>query len=589
VAGIGGLPTVGAALSAVALNLRTVQPSTTPNASGYLRVWPGDQPEPVTSSLNYTRLDVYRTDLAIVSPAANGTINIRNGGPDPIDVVIDAEGWFADPGPAMPLVDAADYPEGGWGAPGSGTMTFTISDDGAGSAAQSYQYALDGTAPTSLPATATEFSLPIPATLGLQTLTVTAVDRYGVASDVNDYDFNIGTAPAAPTTPIVTSGNASVDLSWTSGAENGAPTLGFGFSLTDLTTAAAPQNLGSCAGCSHFVITGLDPTHSYTAQLWAISAAGNSPPSTSPPFTADAADPLQCADGDESCGQQDSSQPAPTNLPYENYDLAGGDVDTSGTVSADTTSTDPAQTTSVVPAGTSTSPAPPTTDPQCSQSTDQRTGNWVCPITDSSTTTTSSSTDPSSAQLDNTAPSSGGGGGGYCNYTGSCFTERDTFTASWVGTVAYGNRISGFIGYATADITWQLIGAQSWSSTVKWKATSQTRDILFSAAMYNGAPGVPHGGSRLRRTYSVSPSTAVAGPETTISWRPNGYKAYDNKNWDHNVLTQFSWSVPGVSGYFWMNVRSPCSHTTKLGAGASYRFGSSLKFPGDLERAGWSW
>jgi len=56
VAGVAGIPAMADGLSAVALNLRTVQPSTTPNASGYLRVWPSDEPEPVVSSLNYTRL-----------------------------------------------------------------------------------------------------------------------------------------------------------------------------------------------------------------------------------------------------------------------------------------------------------------------------------------------------------------------------------------------------------------------------------------------------------------------------------------------------------------------------------------------------
>ncbi|MFL6163199.1 MAG: hypothetical protein ACJ74U_13330 [Jatrophihabitantaceae bacterium] len=106
---------------------------------------------------------------------------------------------------------------------------------------------------------------------------------------------------------------------------------------------------------------------------------------------------------------------------------------------------------------------------------------------------------------------------------------------------------------------------------------------------FNGAAGVSHGGSMIHHTYAVSPSTPVVGPSTSVSWWPNGYKAYDYNNWDHNVLTEFSWSVPGAPGYFWMYVRSPVSHTTQRGLGAIYRFGSSLKFPGDLERPGWSW
>lgn len=141
VAGVGGLPTVADGLAALALNLRTVQPSSTSNASGYVRVWPGDQPEPTTSSLNYTRLDVYRTDLAIVSPAADGTINIRNGGPDPIDVVIDVQGWFGLAAPAVtstyylpsqPLTSPADTtaPSFTWTTGDAHVLNFAYGEDG---------------------------------------------------------------------------------------------------------------------------------------------------------------------------------------------------------------------------------------------------------------------------------------------------------------------------------------------------------------------------------------------------------------------------------------------------------------------------
>ncbi|HEU5271739.1 MAG TPA: hypothetical protein VFU36_17570, partial [Jatrophihabitans sp.] len=394
VAGVAGIPAVGGSLTAVALTVRTVQAAAGP-ASGYLRLWPGDQPEPAISSINYTSQNTYRTDLAIVAPAADGTITIHNGGPNPVDVVLDVQGWFADPGPAMPLLDSADYPEGGWGPPGTGDMNVAISDDGAGTTAQSYEYALDGAQPATVPGTATQLDLPLPAALGLHTLAVTAVDRYGVASETNDYTFNIGSAPDAPAAPAVTAGAAAAELTWASGSENGAPTLGYGFSLTDQTTTAAPLALGSCAGCSHYIITGLDPTHTYTAQLWAISAAGKSPTASTNPFTPDGTTKLGCADTDETCAQQDSQQPAPTNLPYQNYDLAGDTTTTdAGTVQADTTST---------------SPAAPTFDPQCDQPTDQRSGNWVCPITETT----------------NTINPGGGGTGGYCNYTGSCYVQTD--------------------------------------------------------------------------------------------------------------------------------------------------------------------
>ncbi|MDQ1742976.1 MAG: hypothetical protein QOE23_1315 [Pseudonocardiales bacterium] len=113
VAGVAGIPAVADdGLGAVALNLRTIQP-TTGAASGYLRLWPSDQMEPATSNVNYTTANTYRTDLAIVAPAADGTINIRNGGPGPVDLVVDVEGWFAfSPGPKPNAADAADSDHG---------------------------------------------------------------------------------------------------------------------------------------------------------------------------------------------------------------------------------------------------------------------------------------------------------------------------------------------------------------------------------------------------------------------------------------------------------------------------------------------
>jgi hypothetical protein len=95
VAGVAGIPAVADGLGTVALNLRTVQ--TGAPSSGFLRVWPSDSVEPATSSINYTSANTYRTDLAIVAPAADGTVSIRNGGPGPIDLVVDVEGWFAYP------------------------------------------------------------------------------------------------------------------------------------------------------------------------------------------------------------------------------------------------------------------------------------------------------------------------------------------------------------------------------------------------------------------------------------------------------------------------------------------------------------
>jgi hypothetical protein len=84
---VAGIPAVADGVGAVALNLRTVQPATGA-AGGYLRLWPSDQSEPATSNVNYTTQNTYRTDLAIVATGADGSINIRNGGPGPVDLVV---------------------------------------------------------------------------------------------------------------------------------------------------------------------------------------------------------------------------------------------------------------------------------------------------------------------------------------------------------------------------------------------------------------------------------------------------------------------------------------------------------------------
>ncbi len=135
VGGVLGIPAVSDGLAAVALNLRTVETSTP--GSGFLRVWPSDAIEPTTSSVNYTNLNTYRTDLAIVAPAADGTVSIRNGGAGPIDLVVNVEGWFSyipGPKPDSALAAAGDHgpvavggddppPAGGQNETVSGTFT----------------------------------------------------------------------------------------------------------------------------------------------------------------------------------------------------------------------------------------------------------------------------------------------------------------------------------------------------------------------------------------------------------------------------------------------------------------------------------
>jgi hypothetical protein len=81
---------------------------------------------------------------------------------------------------------------------------------------------------------------------------------------------------------------------------------------------------------------------------------------------------------------------------------------------------------------------------------------------------------------------------------------------------------------------------------------------------------------------------AVGGTGTTISGNPSGYSFYNNTMYYHNVVTQFSWNVPGYPGYWYFYARSLCSHTKTRGNAAMYRFAPlSTGLPGDKSAAGY--
>jgi len=526
--------------------------------AGSLALAPGDQPATAAvASVYFSAGANVRSDLVVVPPAGDGTVLIVNSSPDPIEVILDVEGWYTSP-PGSPVVDSAAYPELSWTAPGGSSASFSITDSGTGSAASSFSYSLDGAPAITIPSTTTTLTLVSPTTLGAHTLSVTAVDRLGLRSPSTDYTFNIGSPPAAPSGVTVIPGATAADLSWVPGQDNGAPTLGFTFWVMDRTNVSSPMSLGSCTHCTHFVLRGLDPTHSYAAQVAAVSAAGQSAVSTSSDFVA-AGDAISCATGDDACASQDISQPVNTDPLFANYDLSGTD---SGTATAS-------------PAGTASTPAGPsaTTDPQCALAPADRVGSWVCDDPDTSGGSTSQ---PSPAMF---------GQEGYCSAKG-CWNRLSDFEASWSADFTYGWG-STRLGTGTASITWKLVGARSTSKPIRWKASGQTRNVVFEAAMFNGAPGVAHGGSYIKGSRSYSPSTPVGSPGTTISWYPNGYSYYNNTMYDHNVVTEFSWNVPGYPGYWYLYARSLCSHTKTLGSSALYRFGSLTALPGDSASAGW--
>jgi hypothetical protein len=509
VAGVAGIPTVADGLGAVALNLRTVHPAGA--AGGYLRLWPSDQAEPATSNVNYTTDNVYRTDLAIVAPAADGSISIRNGGSAPVDLVVDVEGWFADPGPGIPVVESSAYPRQSWTPAGGPPATFSITDSGTGTPATRFSYHLDDDPPATM--TGSAITLTPPTAPGRHTLSVVATDRLGVASPTNTYAFNIGAPPAAPTGLAITAGDGSGDLTWTAGGDNGAPTLGYSFAVLDRTTGGEPLQLGNCATCTHFVLTGLDPAHSYAAQVAAVSAAGDSTSSISSDFAA-TGDPVSCPADDETCATQDDTAQL----------LAGAD-----------------------------------TDPPCALDTG-RAGPWVCAVPDTLT-----GQDPSAFYGECNI-------GFRCYDRPDAFHANWGGTIYFGYYDVYGRRYT--IGTIHARVEWETKWAETYSEMF-YLATgpAYTHNVEFNATMFNGAPGARHGGSPIRGTRDDSHVYSYVPQGHELTW---DYYEYDDSMWDHNIVNQFNWSAPGYRGHWYFYVRSPTAHTYRLGYWARYTFNDPL-------------
>jgi hypothetical protein len=208
VAGVAGIPTVGDGVAAVALNLRTVQPSTGSAAGGYLRVWASDQPEPTTSSLNYTTANIYRTDLVIAAPAADGTVTIHNGGPAPIDLVVDVEGWFLTTPPPAPITFSYQYPEGTT-VPPSASAVFDISTPTAPPfPVSSFAWSLDGGPATTVNAQLDQdvvlARLTLPSDLGSSdgphSLQLVTIDKQGRRSPATSYSWTTQVGAPSPET-----------------------------------------------------------------------------------------------------------------------------------------------------------------------------------------------------------------------------------------------------------------------------------------------------------------------------------------------------------------------------------------------------
>jgi hypothetical protein len=96
IGGTNGLPTRG--IAGAVLNLIVVSPA----EGGYLRAWPVGGTEGSLSLLNYPADGSTRASLAVVRPGTEGKVRIRNVSDGTVHILVDLQGWFADPLPVLP-------------------------------------------------------------------------------------------------------------------------------------------------------------------------------------------------------------------------------------------------------------------------------------------------------------------------------------------------------------------------------------------------------------------------------------------------------------------------------------------------------
>ena len=86
--GLAGLPVQG--MTGAILNVTV----TDAGAPGYLTVWPASSSPPLSSELNWAAGQTTE-NLALVAVSSQGTLNFYNGSAAPVQLVVDADGWFA--------------------------------------------------------------------------------------------------------------------------------------------------------------------------------------------------------------------------------------------------------------------------------------------------------------------------------------------------------------------------------------------------------------------------------------------------------------------------------------------------------------
>ncbi|MET7948584.1 hypothetical protein [Micromonospora sp. NPDC005324] len=96
VAGTRGLPTRG--IAAAVLNVHAVSPT----VAGFLTVTPLDGTPNTASTANFPAPHIARSSLVVTKLGTEGKVRIKNSSGGTVHIVVDLQGWFADPLPFLP-------------------------------------------------------------------------------------------------------------------------------------------------------------------------------------------------------------------------------------------------------------------------------------------------------------------------------------------------------------------------------------------------------------------------------------------------------------------------------------------------------
>ncbi|HJQ00361.1 MAG TPA: DNRLRE domain-containing protein, partial [Jatrophihabitans sp.] len=228
VAGVAGVPAVSAGIGAFAFSAQIVHSG---SGVGYLTMAPGDQSSGAVAAVFFSAGSNVRSDLVVVPAGSDGTVTLVNSSPDPINVILDVEGWFSLPPPlvtSLYFLPSQAIPSAV--AESAADFQWQPADPGI----SSYSYSEDGGAAVAVPAAQTALAW-YPSATGPHTLSVRGILANGVMTPPAIFSFTVA-PPVAPSVPaFLATDLGRVDGDLISGVVdgNGASEITANFYVTD--------------------------------------------------------------------------------------------------------------------------------------------------------------------------------------------------------------------------------------------------------------------------------------------------------------------------------------------------------------------